>query len=70
MQRDSLLNQENKLIAFEISKIKKKKKRKKIRTSLISFINEDHLLKINIDPNLRASDLSPKMYYEIAKELQ
>ena len=70
VQRESLFDQEIRLLAFEISKIAFQQKRKKIRTSLTSFINEDHLLKINIDPNLRASDLSPKMYYEIAKELQ
>lgn len=70
VQRESLFDQEIRLLAFEISKIAFQQKRKKIRTSLTSFINEDHLLKINIDPNLRASDLSPEMYYEIAKELQ
>ena len=70
VQRESLFDQEIRLLAFEISKIAFQQKRKKIRTSLISFINEDNLLKINIDPNLRAADLSPDMYYEIAKELQ
>jgi 16S rRNA (adenine1518-N6/adenine1519-N6)-dimethyltransferase len=70
VQRESLIDEEIRLLAFEISKIAFQQKRKKIRTSLISFINEDNLLKINIDPNLRAADLSPDMYYEIAKELQ
>ena len=53
VQRESLFDQEIRLLAFEISKIAFQQKRKKIRTSLTSFINEDHLLKINIDPNLR-----------------
>jgi len=70
VQRESLFDEEIRLQAFEISKIAFQQKRKKIRSSLSSIINEDHLLKINIDPNQRAADLSPELYYEIAKELQ
>ena len=70
IQRESLFDEEIRFQAFEISKIAFQQKRKKIRTSLSSIINEEHLLKIKIDPNLRASDLSPDMYFDIAKELQ
>ena len=70
IQRESLFDEEIRIQAFEISKIAFQQKRKKIRSSLNTIINEEHLLKMNIDPNLRASDLSPDMYYEIAKELQ
>jgi 16S rRNA (adenine1518-N6/adenine1519-N6)-dimethyltransferase len=70
VQRESLFDEEIRLKAFEISKIAFQQKRKKIRSSLSSIINEDHLVKINIDPNQRAADLSPDLYYEIAKELQ
>ena len=65
-----MFDEEIRLKAFEISKIAFQQKRKKIRSSLSSIINEDHLVKINIDPNQRAADLSPELYYEIAKELQ
>jgi len=70
IQRESLFDEEIRIQAFEISKIAFQQKRKKIRSSLNTIINEEHLSKMNIDPNLRASDLSPDMYYEIAKELQ
>lgn len=70
LQRERLIDEEDRLEAFNISKIAFQQKRKKIRSSLSSIINEDHLLKINIDPNQRAADLSPELYYEIAKELQ
>ena len=70
IQRESLFDEEIRIQAFEISKIAFQQKRKKIRSSLNTIINEEYLSKMNIDPNLRASDLSPDMYYEIAKELQ
>ena len=56
------------LKAFEISKIAFQQKRKKIRSSLSSILNEDQLIKLNLDANLRASDLSPEDYLLIAEE--
>ena len=65
IQRESLFDEEIRIQAFEISKIAFQQKRKKIRSSLNTIINEEHLLKMNIDPNLRASDLSPDMYLSL-----
>ena len=56
------------LKAFEISKIAFQQKRKKIRSSLSSIVNEDQLSKLNLDTNLRASDLSPEDFLLIAEE--
>ena len=44
-------------------------KRKKVRTSLKSIISEDRLVELGIDPNNRASNLTPKNYYDIAKDI-
>ena len=51
-----------------ISKIAFQQKRKKIRSSLSSIVNEDQLSKLNLDANLRASDLSPEDFLLIAEE--
>ena len=70
IQRESLLDEEIRLKAFEISKIAFQQKRKKIRTSLSSIVNEDQLIKLNLNSDLRASDLSPGDYLMIAEELK
>ena len=68
IQRESLFDEEIRLKAFEISKIAFQQKRKKIRSSLSSIVNEDQLSKLNLDANLRASDLSPEDFLLIAEE--
>ena len=68
IQRESLFDEEIRLKAFEISKIAFQQKRKKIRSSLSSILTENQLIELNLDTNLRASDLSPEDYLLIAKE--
>ena len=68
IQRESLFDEDIRLKAFEISKIAFQQKRKKIRSSLSSIVNEDQLSKLNLDANLRASDLSPEDFLLIAEE--
>ena len=68
IQRESLFDEDMRLKAFEISKIAFQQKRKKIRSSLSSIVNEDQLSKLNLDTNLRASDLSPEDFLLIAEE--
>jgi 16S rRNA A1518/A1519 N6-dimethyltransferase RsmA/KsgA/DIM1 with predicted DNA glycosylase/AP lyase activity len=63
-----LFDEDIRLKAFEISKIAFQQKRKKIRSSLSSIVNEDQLSKLNLDANLRASDLSPEDFLLIAEE--
>ena len=63
-----MFDEDIRLKAFEISKIAFQQKRKKIRSSLSSIVNEDQLSKLNLDANLRASDLSPEDYLLIAEE--
>ena len=68
IQRESLFDEDIRLKAFEISKIAFQQKRKKIKSSLSSIINEEQLIKLDLDVNLRASDLSPEDYLLIAEE--
>ena len=65
-----MFDEDIRLKAFEISKIAFQQKRKKIRSSLSSIVNEDQLSKLNLDANLRASDLSPEDFLLIAEELK
>ena len=69
IQRETILDEETRIRAFEISKIAFQQKRKKVRTSLKSIISEDRLLELGIDPNNRASNLTPENYYDIAKDI-
>ena len=69
IQRETILDEETRIRAFEISKIAFQQKRKKVRTSLKSIISEDRLVELGIDPNNRASNLTPENYYDIAKDI-
>jgi 16S rRNA (adenine1518-N6/adenine1519-N6)-dimethyltransferase len=70
IQRESLVDQEIRLNAFEISKVAFQQRRKKVRTSLSSIINEEQLKDLDIDINSRAGNLSPDDYLKIAKARQ
>ena len=69
IQRETILDEETRIHAFEISKIAFQQKRKKVRTSLNSIISEERLIELGIDPNNRASNLTPENYYDIAKDI-
>ena len=70
IQRESLVDQEIRLDAFEISKVAFQQRRKKVRTSLSSIIHESELEQLDIDINSRAGNLSPNDYLKIAKAQQ
>jgi 16S rRNA (adenine1518-N6/adenine1519-N6)-dimethyltransferase len=70
IQRESLVDQEIRLNAFEISKVAFQQRRKKVRTSLSSIISEEQLEDLDIDINSRAGNLSPDDYLKIAKAQQ
>ena len=70
IQRESLVDQEIRLNAFEISKVAFQQRRKKVRTSLSSIISEEQLEDLDIDVNSRAGNLSPDDYLKIAKARQ
>jgi 16S rRNA (adenine1518-N6/adenine1519-N6)-dimethyltransferase len=67
IQRESLIDQETRFHAFEISKVAFQQRRKKVRTSLSSIITEKQLEGLDIDINSRAGNLSPNDYLKIAK---
>ena len=70
IQRESLVDQQVRLDAFEISKVAFQQRRKKVRTSLSSIISEGQLEDLDIDINSRAGNLSPDDYLKIAKARQ
>ena len=70
LQREPLEDAELRIKAFEIAKVAFQQKRKKIRTALKEIITEDKLISLNIDPNLRPSNLTPDHYLELAMETE
>ena len=42
-------------------------KRKKIRTALKEIVSENELIELNLDPNIRPSNLTPNDYLKLAK---
>ena len=70
IQRESLVDQEIRLDAFEISKVAFQQRRKKVRTSLSSIISEEQLEELDIYINSRAGNVSPKEYLKLAKARQ
>ena len=55
--------------AFEIAKVAFQQKRKKIRTALKEIITEEELITLNLDPNVRPSNLTPDDYLKLAVEM-
>jgi 16S rRNA A1518/A1519 N6-dimethyltransferase RsmA/KsgA/DIM1 with predicted DNA glycosylase/AP lyase activity len=53
--------------AFEISKIAFQQKRKKIKTALKDYIDEESSKKLSLDLNLRPQELTPENYLAIAE---
>ena len=70
LQREPLEDSGLRIKAFEIAKVAFQQKRKKIRTALKEIITEDKLISLNIDPNLRPSNLTPDHYLELAMETE
>ena len=53
--------------AFEISKVAFQQKRKKIKTALKDYIDEESSKKLSLDLNLRLQELTPENYLAIAE---
>ena len=54
-------------ISFEISKVAFQQKRKKIKTALKDYIDEESSKKLSLDLNLRPQELTPENYLAIAE---
>ena len=52
---------------LEISKIAFQQKRKKIKTALKDYIDEESSKKLSLDLNLRPQELTPENYLAIAE---
>ena len=68
LQREPLDDTDMRMKAFEIAKIAFQQKRKKIRSALKEIVTEDQLVSLNLDPNLRPSNLTPDDYLKLAGE--
>ncbi len=67
IQRERLIDEELRFKAFEISKLAFQQKRKKIKTSLKSILNDEQFGELGLDSDNRASDLTPIDYLSIAE---
>ena len=69
IQRETLVDEEIRFKAFEISKIAFQQKRKKIKTALRDFIDEEKAEKLLLDLNSRPQELTPNDYLSIAESI-
>ena len=69
IQRETLLDEEIRFKAFEISKIAFQQKRKKIKTALRDYIDEEKAEKLLLDLNSRPQELTPNDYLSIAESI-
>ena len=56
--------------AFEISKIAFQQKRKKIKTALNGYVDEETSEKLSLSLDLRPQELTPEDYLAIAENLK
>ena len=56
--------------AFEISKVAFQQKRKKIKSALREYIDEDMAEKLSLNLDLRPQELTPEDYLAIAESIQ
>ena len=69
IQRETLVDEEIRFKAFEISKIAFQQKRKKIKTALRDYIDEEKAEKLLLDLNSRPQELTPNDYLSIAESI-
>ena len=69
IQRETLLDEKIRFKAFEISKIAFQQKRKKIKTALRDYIDEEKAEKLLLDLNSRPQELTPNDYLSIAESI-
>ena len=70
LQRERLIDEEDRLEAFNISKIAFQQKRKKIKSALQEFFTADDLSRLGINPDDRPQKLTPDQYLLLAKSLK
>ena len=64
-----MVDEEIRFKAFEISKIAFQQKRKKIKTALRDYIDEEKAEKLLLDLNSRPQELTPNDYLSIAESI-
>ena len=69
IQRETLLDEKIRFKAFEISKIAFQQKRKKIKTALKDYIDEEKAEKLLLDLNSRPQELTPNDFLSIAESI-
>ena len=69
IQRETLVDEEIRFKAFEISKIAFQQKRKKIKTALRDYIDQEKAEKLLLDLNSRPQELTPNDYLSIAESI-
>ena len=70
LQRERLIDEEERLEAFNLSKIAFQQKRKKIKSALQEYFSVDELEKLGINPDDRPQKLTPEQYLLLAKSLK
>ena len=70
IQRETLVDEALRLKAFEISKVAFQQKRKKIKSALREYIDEDMAEKLSLNLDLRPQELTPEDYLAIAESIQ
>ena len=70
IQRETLIDEELRLKAFEISKIAFQQKRKKIKTALYGYVDKETSEKLSLSLDLRPQELTPEDYLAIAENLK
>ncbi len=69
LQRETLLDEEDRLQAFNLAKIAFQQKRKKIKSALQEYFSIDDFDKLGINPDDRPQQLTPDQYLLLAKSL-
>ena len=70
LQRERLIDEEDRLEAFKISKIAFQQKRKKIKSALQDLFTSEDLEKLGINPDDRPQKITPEQYLLLAQNLK
>jgi 16S rRNA (adenine1518-N6/adenine1519-N6)-dimethyltransferase len=70
LQRERLIDEDERLEAFNLSKIAFQQKRKKIKSALQEYFSVEELEKLGINPDDRPQKLTPEQYLLLAKSLK
>jgi 16S rRNA (adenine1518-N6/adenine1519-N6)-dimethyltransferase len=70
LQRERLIDEEDRLEAFKISKIAFQQKRKKIKSALQDLFTSEDLEKLGINPDDRPQKITPEQYLLLSQSLK